>query len=314
MDEKKTKALVLFSGGLDSRLVVKILQEQGIDVEAVLFQLPFGSGCCNDFSCSFKFTQMEGVRLKIIDCAKGKLFQEYLKIIKKPEHGRGSAINPCRDCRIFLFKQAKKLAKEMKADFIATGEVLGERPMSQHKPALLLIEKKAGLTGKIVRPLSAKLLPKTDAEKKGLVDRENFFDIQGRYRKKQIELAEKYKIRYPLPGGGCLLCERDYAKKLQDLFMYKKRISPEDILLLNIGRHFRKNGKIILGRNQKENEEMELLNKKLKYNIIIPDLIPGPTAIFEDKKGEELAKKMINAYSSKDLKLREEFDRYRINA
>ena len=311
MAEKKTKALVLFSGGLDSRLVVKLLQEQGIDVEAVLYQLPFGSGCCNDFFCSFKFSQMEGVKLNVVDCTKGKLFQDYMKIIQKPKYGRGTAMNPCRDCRIFLLKQAKKLAKEIGADFIATGEVLGERPMSQHKQSLMLIEKKAGLKNKVVRPLSAKLLPETEAEKKGLADRNKFLDIQGRYRKRQIELAEKYKIRYPLPGGGCLLCEKDYAKKIIDLFNHKKKILPEDILLLSIGRHFRKNGKIILGKDEKENEKLELLNKKLRYHIIIPTN-PGPTVIYEDKKDADVAEEIMKAYSSKDLRLREGFNDIRI--
>ena len=121
---KKAKALVLFSGGLDSRLAVKLLQEQGINVETVLLKLPFGGGCCNDELCSFRFSQMQGTKLHIISCTKGKLLKEYLEIVKKPKFGSGKGINPCIDCRIFLLKHAEALGKEIKADFLATGEVL----------------------------------------------------------------------------------------------------------------------------------------------------------------------------------------------
>ncbi len=306
-----TKALVLFSGGLDSRLAVKLLQEQNIKIEAIFFLLPFGGGCCNDVLCSFRFAQMQGIRLHIIDCTKGLLLREYLSIVKKPKYGYGRGINPCIDCRIFMLKKAKKLAKKIKADFIATGEVLGERPMSQHRQSLMLIEKESGLIGKILRPLSAKLLPETDPEKKGLIDREKLLDIHGRNRKKQIALAKKFRISYPPPAGGCLLCEDTYSRKLKDLFKHKNKISIEDIKVLNIGRHFRKNGKIILGRNKEENEKLQLLNKKLNYNIIIPE-IPGPTVLFENKKDKKTALDLQKAYSSKNLELREKFEKYRL--
>lgn len=280
------KALVLLSGGLDSRLACKILQEQ-LDVEAILFLLPFTGGCCSDKFCVFKFCQKNGIKLNIVDCTKGKLFEEYIEMIRHPKYSRGTALNPCIDCHIFILKKAKKIADKLKIRIIATGEVLGERPLSQHKSALMLIEKQAGF--EILRPLSAKLLPETQAEKQGLVNRNLLLDIQGRQRKKQLELAEKYKIDFPSPGGGCLLCEKDYCKKLKPLL--NSKISYNDIELLKIGRHFNES-KIIIGRNKEENELLE----KEKGIKIVPEQ-RGPTALVKDKKMVEEAKKLIQKYS-----------------
>jgi len=229
MAKKKTRALVLFSGGLDSRLVVKLLQEQGIVPISLMFKLPFGGGCCNDEMCSFRFSQVQGTELKIIDCTKGALFKEYIETIKKPKFGTGAGANPCIDCRMFIIQHAKKMLKELDCQFIATGEVLGERPMSQHKRAMELIDDKTKMQNKILRPLSAKLLPETEAEQSGLVDRSKLLEIQGRNRKPQIALAKKYKIQYPHPAGGCLLCEKQYAPKLRDIFKHHdlKKINNE---------------------------------------------------------------------------------------
>ena len=213
MAKPKIKALVMFSGGLDSRLAIKLLQDQGIDVEAIYIKLPFGQGCCTNFGCILNFTQLQGVKLHKIDASKGKLFKEYQKIIKAPKFKRGAGYNPCQDCKIFLFKQAKELAKKIKADIIATGEVLGQRPMSQMKQALLTDEQEAGLKNKILRPLSAQLLPETTYEKKGLVDRSKLLSLHGRQRKIQINLAKKYNIKYPGPAGGCILCEKLLKKR-----------------------------------------------------------------------------------------------------
>jgi len=322
----KTKALVLFSGGLDSRLTIKLLQEQNIDVEAVYIKLPFGSGCCNDFQCVFNYSQIQGVKLHIIDCTKPPLFNEYMEIIKNPKYGRGVSLNPCKDCKLFLLKKAKELGETIKADFLATGDVLGQRPNSQYKNQMILIEKQAGLDGKVLRPLSAKLLPETDAEKKGLVDRNKLLAIEGRQRKKQIELAKKYNIKYPAPAGGCLLCEKDYCKKLKEFLNFKEKsnqeIKNEEIQLLGLGKHFRSpltKNKIILGRNEKQNREIEQINKTLNYNIIIPENIPGPTTIFENIQDKELAEQLIKIHSSKDNlkekskeKLKKQFKKLRI--
>jgi tRNA U34 2-thiouridine synthase MnmA/TrmU len=246
----KMKALALLSGGLDSTLAVKLILNQGIEVEAINFVTPFclcKKGGCGATEVANKFH----IPLKIVNVGK-----EYLKIVKNPKHGYGRNMNPCIDCRIFMLKKAKKYAKETGASFIFTGEVLDERPMSQHWKALSLIEKEAGLEGKILRPLSAKLLPKTEAEKKGWIDRERLLDIRGRQRKKQIELAKKFAITdYPCPAGGCLLTYREYANKLRDLFKHERRVLLKDVQLLKVGRHFRLGrNKIIVGRNEGENK------------------------------------------------------------
>jgi tRNA U34 2-thiouridine synthase MnmA/TrmU len=297
----KLKALVLLSGGLDSRLTCKILQEQlgKKNVEAIFFILPFGTGCCADKFCVFRFCQKENIKIHIIDVIKGKLFQEYLNIIKNPKYQRGTALNPCIDCHIFMLKKAKQLAKKIRAEIIATGEVLGERPLSQNKKALSIVEKEAKLEKRVLRPLSAKLLPETIYEKKKLIDRNKLLDIQGRQRKRQIKLAEKFAIDFPSPAGGCLLCEREYCKKLKPLM--SKKITFNDIKLLSIGRHFFES-QVILGRNEQENKILER-EKGIK---ILPRK-PGPTALVKNKKFVEKAKKLIRKYSKhkiKDFKLR----------
>jgi tRNA-specific 2-thiouridylase len=246
---KKVKALALLSGGLDSTLAVKLILDQGISVEAVNFVTPF---ClCRKGGCG-ALEVAKNLKIPLKTIVSG---EEYLRIVRKPRFGYGRNMNPCIDCRIFMLKKAKKYAEETGASFIFTGEVLGQRPMSQHGMTLGLIEERAGLKGKILRPLSAKLLAPTDVEKKGLVHREMLLDIEGRSRKKQISLAEELKVSgYSCPGGGCLLTYREYASKLKDLFEHKKRVSLGDVQLLRVGRHFRfgKN-KIIVGRNQSEN-------------------------------------------------------------
>lgn len=251
------KALALFSGGLDSTVALRLILEQGVTVEAVNFVTPFcqcrKGGCgASEAAKAFK------IPLKVFNAG-----SEYLKMVRNPKFGYGKNLNPCVDCRIFMLKKAKKYAKSTGAAFIFTGEVLDQRPMSQHKTTLDLIEKEAGLEGKVLRPLSAKLLPQTEAEKQGFVNRKNLLDISGRSRKKQMEMAKRFNIiNYPCPSGGCLLTDRNFARKLADLFAYKKRVSTKDVYLLKLGRHYRfgKN-KIIVGRNEAENQM--LLRAKL---------------------------------------------------
>lgn len=283
-----TKAIVLLSGGLDSRLAVKLLQEQGIKVTALHFLLPF-SGCCKP-DCAFNFTQLQGIPLKVVDCIKGKNFTEYISVIRKPKYGYGSGINPCIDCRIFMLRKAKDYAKKTKADFVATGEVLDERPMSQHGKALAITEKESGLKGRLLRPLSAKLLPETKVERKKLVDRSKLLAIRGRSRKQQIALAKKYNIKYPSPAGGCLLCEKEFSVKLKDLFKHKKRISPADIELLRIGRHFRiDDSKIIVGRNENENKQLLKLAKKTDILLEVKDA-PSPITLMQGDGNDKIKK------------------------
>lgn len=212
------KALALLSGGLDSTLAVKLMLDQGIYVEAINFVTPF---ClCRRSGCgAYEVAKRFNIPLKVVTVG-----LDYLRVVRKPKFGYGRGMNPCIDCRIFMLKKAKKYAKETGASFIFTGEVLDERPMSQHRKALEIIEKEAGLKGKILRPLSAKLLPQTEAEIKGWVDRTKLLGIRGRSRKKQIELAKKFGINdYPCPAGGCLLTYKEFANKLKELFNLKRK-------------------------------------------------------------------------------------------
>jgi tRNA-specific 2-thiouridylase len=263
----RTKALALFSGGLDSILAVKLVLNQCIEVVAV----NFASGFCSykkDEERVAEAAKRLGVPLKIVE-----LGDDYLEIVRNPKYGYGKNINPCIDCRIFILKKAKKIAEEIGARFILTGEVLDERPMSQHFKALKKVEEESDLKGRILRPLSAKLLPETDIEKRGLVNREKLLSIRGRSRKPQIKLAEEFNIKsYPTPSGGCLLTCREYANKLRDLFKHKKHCSKADIALLRVGRHFRlgKN-KMIVGRNEVENKILKEKKAKSDYYFEVVD-------------------------------------------
>jgi tRNA-specific 2-thiouridylase len=275
----KVKALALLSGGLDSTLAAKLILNQGIDVAAVNFVTPF---ClCKKGGCeATEAAKQLGVPLKVVNVG-----NEYLKMVRKPKHGYGRNMNPCIDCRIFIAKKAKKYAKEIGASFLFTGEVLDERPMSQHSKAMKIIEEESGLKGKILRPLSAKLLPETAMEKKGLVDREKLLDIRGRSRKPQIKLAEKFNIKdYPCPAGGCLLTYREYANKLRDLFKHKKRCSMADVSLLKVGRHFRfGENKIIVGRNEAENKILTAERARNDYYFEVPD-VGSPITVLQGAK------------------------------
>lgn len=282
----KIKALGLFSGGLDSILAAKLMQEQGIEVIAVNFTSPF-SLCSSRGECNaVKAAEKLNIPIKVI--FKGK---DYLKILRNPKYGYGSGMNPCVDCRIYMLKKAKALARKLGAKFIFTGEVLDERPMSQNFKALKIIEKEAGLENKIVRPLSAKLLPETEAEKKGWVDRSKLLAIHGRSRKPQIQLAKEKNITdYPCPSGGCLLTYKEFANKFKDLIQHKKKITFNDILLLKIGRHFRfgKN-KIIIGRNKLENDELLHLKNKWDYIFNVPGY-GSPITLLQGPKTKEAIK------------------------
>jgi tRNA U34 2-thiouridine synthase MnmA/TrmU len=210
---------------------------------------------------------------------------DYLRMLRKPKHGYGKNLNPCIDCKIFILKQAKKYAKQIGAEFLFTGEVLGERPMSQHGPALKIIAQEAGLKGQLLRPLSAKLMAETVAEKKGWVDRNKLLSIQGRSRKPQFELAKEYGITtYPSPAGGCLLTCEEYAKKLRDLFENKKHISMADVALLRVGRHFRvgKN-KFIVGRNEAENKFLSANKLPSDFCFELAKIV-GPVTLLQGPK------------------------------
>ncbi|UCE74510.1 MAG: hypothetical protein JSV56_02075 [Methanomassiliicoccales archaeon] len=265
--DKNIKSIVLLSGGLDSSLAMRLVIDQGIVVIAVKFTSPFCT-CDQGGRCfSRVVAEKMGVPYRIL--VKG---EDYLKVVRKPKYGYGKGMNPCIDCRIYMLRKANELMEELGAKFIVTGEVVGQRPMSQYRRALQIIEREAGLEGKIVRPLSAKLLPLTEPEKEGWVDRERFLSIKGRSRKEQIELAEGYEIEeYACAAGGCLLTHREFANKLKDLFKHKKRLTWRDIMLLKLGRHFRLGAnKIIVGRNEQENNLLFKLKQKTDHIFEVP--------------------------------------------
>lgn len=272
-------------------LACKILQEQ-VAVLALHIKVPFAK---DNTKKILQFCEENNIELHILDLTKGKLFQEYLDMLRHPKFSRGTALNPCIDCHILMLKKAKELADKEKIEIIATGEVLEERPLSQKKKALLLIKEELGFD--VLRPLSAKLLPETSYEKRGLISREKLLDIRGRQRNRQIELANKYDIDFPGPGGGCLLCEKEYCKKLKPIL--DKKICYNDIKLLSIGRHFL-GSSIILGRNQEEND---LLEKEPGIKLIPKQL--GPTALVKSTGLVETAKELIRKYSKHKI---EEFD------
>jgi len=267
------KAIVMLSGGLDSRLVVKVMQEQGYEVIALYFKLPFSKDNEKEIK---QYCKKHKCKFKLFDYTKGKLLNEYVNMIKKPKHGRGAGINPCIDCRAFMLKKARKYADKNKVEIIATGEVLGQRPMSQHKKGLDIVEKETKLGKRLVRPLIEA-------------------GIAGRKRQEQMKMAKKFKIDYPSPAGGCLLCEKALKKRF--MFLINRGLNKEEIKLSNVGRHFVIDKCwIVLGRDDAENKIIE----KLKTGEKIISKIPGPTAIMLDKCKEstkEKVKKLIEAYS-----------------
>ncbi len=218
--------------------------------------------------------------------------EEFLEIVKKPKHGYGSNMNPCIDCRILLFKKAKALMQEEGASFVITGEVLGQRPMSQKLNTMRLIEKEAGLEGLVLRPLSAKVLDATIPEREGWVPRDKLFAINGRGRRGQMDLARELGVNdYPCPSGGCLLTDPEFSKRLKDLMRYQD-LNPNDIQLLKIGRHFRLNpsSKLIVGRNELENERLLNLARDNDYLFMPGDELPGPTCLGRGNFNEDLIK------------------------
>ncbi|MBS7614579.1 7-cyano-7-deazaguanine synthase [Candidatus Bathyarchaeota archaeon] len=279
---KRPKALILISGGLDSMVAARLLLDQNIDVEALHFRTPFSE---QNEEFVEKFCRDIGIKLhKIV------LKKEYLKIVLAPKHGYGSEMNPCVDCRILELKKAKKVAEKIEADFIATGEVLGERPFSQNKDMMLHIEKEAGLEGKVLRPLSAKLLPETEAERKGYVNRERLYAIKGRRRTHQMTLAKELGIfKYPNPAGGCLLTEPRFADRLKEHIKNEKKLTILDVELLKAGRHFRiGKTKVIVGRNERENYRLSFLCSKNK-NLAMLEVneYMGPTTVIVGKHDVE---------------------------
>jgi tRNA-specific 2-thiouridylase len=296
-------AVVLLSGGLDSTLAVKMMVDQGIELTAVHFTSPFCNcsprkeGCRNQ---ARKVADDFGVPLKVV--VKG---MDYLQVVEKAPHGYGRGMNPCIDCRIYMLRKVANMLEELGATFVVTGEVLGQRPMSQHRQAIQTIDRESGLAGRILRPLSAHLFPPTLAEEKGIVDRSRLLAISGRSRKPQIELAERLDVRdYPCPAGGCLLTDPDVASRLRDLFAHVPGYIHRDIVLLTLGRHFRLSSalRVIMGRSQQENERILSLTIP-GDTIFTPENFRGPTLLAAgelDPVSEQLIGEMIPAYCQDD--------------
>jgi len=253
-----TKALVVFSGGLDSILTVKILEEQGINVTGLSFDSYFF-----DTQESKKVAEQLGISLIVKDISK-----KQLETVENPQYGHGSALNPCIDCHGLMFRVAGELAKiktsaGKKFDIVATGEVLGQRPFSQNSDALKKVEKLAGV--EILRPLSAKLLPKTNYEEEGLVDRRKLLDISGKSRKRQLELVKKYGVEYfPSPAGGCRLTENEFGAKVKQLLEndgQERELDKVDFELLRIGRHHWINNEQQATNNEQQNNRQSKASK-----------------------------------------------------
>lgn len=268
------KSVVLFSGGLDSTLAILTIMKQGIEVKAIKFRTPFDISQIHPYPPFLKeggvgiinfqhyYEEMDVAQKFGFDIEIHYLGDIFIDIVKQPRFGYGKNMNPCIDCRILMLKEAKILMNKIGADFIVTGEVLGQRPMSQRRDTFYLVDREAGVRGYVLRPLSAKLLEITIPESKGIVNREELYNFSGRTRRPQITLAREFGLSsYPSPAGGCLLTEPHYAHRLKDLLIHSQNPCIRDIKLLKTGRHFRFSPqcKIIVGRDKKENEILESL-------------------------------------------------------
>jgi tRNA U34 2-thiouridine synthase MnmA/TrmU len=251
------KAIALLSGGLDSTLAVRLVLDQGIQVEALNYVTPFCQ-CNRKGRCeALRVADQFGIPCKTI-----AVTDDFFELIRHPKHGYGSGMNPCLDCRILMFSQARQRMQETGADFVFTGEVLGERPMSQRRDAMRIIERESGLEGRLLRPLCAKLLPPTVPEQERVVDREKLLAISGRSRKPQMALARAHGINdYPCPAGGCLLTDPGFARRMRDLVQHSPDFGLNEVSLLKVGRHFRLSPavKAIVGRNKEENQRIVAL-------------------------------------------------------
>ncbi len=283
------RAVALLSGGLDSTLAARLILEKGIKVVGLNFISPF---CLCDRKKGCRGIATEVGRQLGIPVVTKSLSADYLSILRSPRHGYGKNLNPCIDCRILMLRKAREFMKQVQASFVITGEVLGQRPMSQHRRAMKLIEREAGLEGLVVRPLSGRLLPPTEPEKWGLIKREWLLDITGRSRKQQLELVQEKQIRlYACPAGGCLLSQPSFAPRVLDLLAHCESPTPLDLHLLKYGRHFRLSpkNKLIVGRSQAENSALSRLASRGDAILNSID-VPGPISVL---KGS-LTSKIVN--------------------
>lgn len=294
---RKIRALALLSGGLDSMLAAWLIKQQGVEVEGLIFQSYF-------FGTQKGVAAAKQIKIpyRVIDFA-----EEHLAMVKNPKHGYGKAANPCIDCHALMLKKAKEILTKEGFDFVVTGETLGQRPFSQNKQALKTVARESGLGDRLVRPLSARLLPPTLPEKKGWINRNQLLAIRGRSRKAQINLARQLGLNFPQPAGGCLLTDPIFGQKLKRLLEKKPEFDANDVALLKIGRHFwhpEKGGKtkIVIGRDQKENKLLEQLARPGDL-LIQPANFLGPSALIRAKRISKSAIKktqgLILSYAGK---------------
>jgi tRNA-uridine 2-sulfurtransferase len=272
----KHKAVGLLSGGLDSALACKLILDQGFEVHVVYIEMPWG---CGKSARMRRIAESFGLPFKIIPIG-----DDYLQILRKPKHGFGSALNPCADCHAYMVRKAAEYMREIRADFMFTGEVIGQRPMSQRKECLKWVEDEGGIPGRLLRPLSAQLLDPTIPEQEGIVDRSRLLGITGRSRQTQIELAKKYGLQhYAQPGGGCLLTEKVFGARVKDVLV-RGCGNINETAILGLGRFFRISDKAyaVIARDDVENEM--LIQQALDSDLILRSTVfPGPAAILRSK-------------------------------
>lgn len=291
----------LYSGGLDSSLAIKLMTMLGYKVLGVKFITPFLHGKMKKSETLYFNAELKADIMII------PLGQEYIDMVLSPRYGYGKNMNPCIDCKIFFLKRAKKIMDDVEAKGIITGEVVGQRPMSQNTNAMKVIERESGLEGMILRPLSARLLEPTEIEKAGIVKREYLLDISGRSRKNTLLLAERFGVKnFGSPAGGCLLTDPAFSLRLKDAFIHGE-VSLNKIEALKFGRHFRleSGAKLIVGRNKEENEYLIQLFEDMI--IIEPADVPGPTCFLSPFARDvelDLATRICARYSDKNKESR----------
>ncbi len=280
------------SGGLDSQLAVKVLERAGAHVEGVCFSTPFFSP-----EAAKKAASALGVKLHVVDFT-----DDEIALIENPPHGFGGAMNPCIDCHATMIRRAGEMMAAMGYDFVATGEVMGQRPMSQNRQSLGIVAKSSGLEGRLIRPLSALLLEPTIPETEGSLDRSKLLDIQGRSRERQIALAKEFGIvDYPSPAGGCKLTEEGYGRKLKDLLGHEGLKDRRLVEMLAVGRHFRlpDGTGLIVGRDKVDNAVLR--GEAGRGEILTSAPLPGPTALMiggaKTPEDRERSMKIVLAYT-----------------
>ena len=292
---KKCRGLSLISGGLDSQLAICVLRDAGAEVEAVTFETPFFSS-----AAARKAAAALGVPLHVVDFT-----DDEIALVKAPPHGFGGAMNPCIDCHATMIRRAGELMAQLGYDFVATGEVLNQRPMSQNRQSLGVVARSSGLEGRLVRPLSAQLLEPTIPEQEGMLDRSKLLGLSGRRREPQFELAKKYGlVDYPSPAGGCKLTEKGFGRKLKDLLDHEGLDERRLVELLLVGRRFRlpDGTGVILGRDADENRLLAA-RRAPSDTLVAPVSVPGPTALLPRVASEadlDAALRIVCAWSRTD--------------